>query len=165
MISIEELYRRHADDVLRFAFWLSGDRAEAEELTSETFVRAWSGADPARTETLRAYLFAITRNLYVTGRRRASRHGALDPAHADPSPAPDREAGARLELDLTMAALQEIPEAERTPLLMRASLDLPYEEIARALGISVTVAKVRVHRARKRLAALMERAPAEGGRR
>lgn len=160
---LEDMYRRHAKDVFRFAFWLCGGREEAEELTSEAFVRAWAGADPARTETLRAYLFAIVRNLYLNDRRRASRLGALDPEHVDPGPAPDREADARVRLDRTVEAMQALPESERTPLLLRAALDLPYEEIARVLGIAETVAKVRVHRARKRLSCLLER-PGGGAR-
>ena len=48
--------------------------------------------------------------------------------------------------------MQALPEIDRAVLLMRAHDDLSYEEIAAALGISVTAAKVKVHRARARLA-------------
>jgi RNA polymerase sigma-70 factor (ECF subfamily) len=52
-----------------------------------------------------------------------------------------------------LARLQSVPEIDRAALLMRAFHDLPYEEIAAALGISVASAKVKVHRARNILIA------------
>ncbi|MGH9730620.1 MAG: RNA polymerase sigma factor, partial [Candidatus Acidiferrales bacterium] len=50
-----------------------------------------------------------------------------------------------------LAALQELPEVDRTILLMRALDEMPYEEIAETLGIPVVTAKVKVHRARLKL--------------
>ena len=57
------VYERYADDVLRFALYLTGDRAEAEEIASETFVRAWLASGEIRVETVKAYLLSIARNL------------------------------------------------------------------------------------------------------
>ena len=51
-----------------------------------------------------------------------------------------------------LRALQEFPEVDRAALLMRADEGLPYEEIAVALGLPVATVKVKVHRARLRLA-------------
>lgn len=56
------------------------------------------------------------------------------------------------ELDRVLRALQEFPEVDRAALLMRADEGLPYEEIAAALGLPVATVKVKVHRARLRLA-------------
>ena len=56
------------------------------------------------------------------------------------------------ELDRVLRALQEFPEVDRAALLMRADEGLPYEEIAVALGLPVATVKVKVHRARLRLA-------------
>ena len=53
--------------------------------------------------------------------------------------------------------LQDLPEGERAALLLRVDHDLPYEDIASALGTSLSAAKVRVHRARVRLAAALEK--------
>ena len=55
------------------------------------------------------------------------------------------------EVRAVLAALQQLPEMERTPLLMRALDEMPYEEIAETLGISVGSARVKVHRARLKL--------------
>jgi len=160
-IGIEELYRRHARDVFRFAFWLSGDRAEADDLTSETFVRAWASGNPLRLATVKGYLFTIARNLFLQRRRRAGRRSdgrrrdeAAAPELPDPAPGPERSAHSRRELERTLAALATIPEAERSALLMRAEHGLAYAEIGRVLGISAGAARVRVHRARLKLASL-----------
>jgi RNA polymerase sigma-70 factor (ECF subfamily) len=152
MSAIEEIYRAYAPDVHRFAYWLCGDRAEAEDIVSETFVRAWAGADDLRAATVKAYLLTIARNLYLKRRRRASKQTAIDPALPDPGPDPSRRAEQQEEFDAVQRALACLPEVDRAALLMRVEEEMPYEEIARALGISLTAAKVKVHRARIRLA-------------
>ena len=153
MITFEELYRRHAADVFRFAFWLCGDRAEAEDLTSETFVRAWTNAKPIRSATVKGFLFTIARNLHSRARSRAGRYGgSLDPNLPDPAPDPGRSARARDRLRRTLDGLAQLPEADRAALLMRAEHGLPYAEIAAGLGITVGAARVKVHRARLSLA-------------
>jgi RNA polymerase sigma-70 factor (ECF subfamily) len=58
---------------------------------------------------------------------------------------------------VVVAALAELPEGERAALLLRVDHDLSYEDIASALGISVSAAKVRVHRARLRLTEALEK--------
>jgi len=151
MTGLEELYHRYSRDVFRFAFWLSGNRAEAEDITSETFVRAWVGTADLRMGTVKAYLIAIARNLFLQGRRRSRRHRELDVDFPDPGPGPESPVDRRDELRAVLDQLQTLGEIDRAALLMHAELELPYEEIARALGMSVTAVKVRVHRARLKL--------------
>ena len=68
------LYERYASDVLRFALYLTGSRADAEEIVAETFVRAWVATGDIRVETVKAYLLSIARNLHIAGHRaRAAR--------------------------------------------------------------------------------------------
>ncbi len=52
------------------------------------------------------------------------------------------------EFELVLVDLQHLPKIDRAALVMRAFDELPYEEIARALGISLAATKVRIHRAR-----------------
>ena len=151
MLTFHDLYERHAPDVYRFACWLSGDPAEAEDITSETFVRAWASSTPIRTETVRAYLFAIARNVYLQGVRRSRRQADLSTAQPDPAPGPDQVVAYRIDLGGVARVLQVLPEVDRAALIMRAQYDMPYEEIALALGLSISTAKVKVHRARLRL--------------
>src|SRR5690348_17984009 len=116
MNALEELYRRHAQDVFQFAYWLSGDRAEAEDITSETFVRVWVVGDGLRVGTVRAYLIAIARNLFLHRLRRTRREGPLDPELVDPGPGPEREVERRDDLRAARDALQALPEADRAAL-------------------------------------------------
>jgi len=152
-----ELYRNHAPDVFRFALYLSGNRTEAEDITAETFVRAWTSPEPIRMATVKGYLFTIARNLFLNGRRKAARHVELTETLPDPGPAPDAAIERDSELARALAALQRLPEIDRAALLMRAEDELPYEEIARALGISLASVKVKIHRARLALARLRDR--------
>ncbi len=78
MTNFSELYRRYSKDVFRFALYLSGDPAKAEDITSETFVRVWTAPEPIRMKTVKAYLFTIARNLYLQSLRKDSRSAELN---------------------------------------------------------------------------------------
>ena len=79
MTEFQEIYQRYAQDVHRFALYLSGDKALADDITSEAFVRLWASDEKIRPLTVKAYLFAIARHLYIDNRRSFSRHIAIDP--------------------------------------------------------------------------------------
>jgi RNA polymerase sigma-70 factor (ECF subfamily) len=155
------LYRTYAGDVRRFALFLSGDAALADDIVSETFIRMWNARARVDLTTVKAYLFAIARNLFVHERRQARRTAPMQPDVSDPQPDPHHQAHAREELAAVLAALQLLPEVDRSAVLMRADAGMPYEEIARALGISEAAAKVKVHRARMKLSAARQ-PPAAG---
>ena len=146
-----ELYRRHVGDVYRFLVWLGGDREEAQDLTAETFARAWAGADGLRLETVKAYLLAIARNLWLEARRRQREAAELDHEWPDDFPDPERTAAGRQRFAAVARALRQLPELDRAALLLRCEEGLAYEEIARILDISAGAARVKVHRARLRL--------------
>ncbi|MBN1165337.1 MAG: RNA polymerase sigma factor [Candidatus Krumholzibacteriota bacterium] len=151
MLSFQNLYENYAAEVYRFAFWLSGDGPEAEDITSETLIRAWVRRSVVRTETLKAYLFTIARNVCLERRRKKKRQVALEDLYYDPAPGPDRLLESRSELDRVKIVLQSLPEIDRAAFILRVQHELPYAEIARVLGLSLAAAKVKVHRARKRL--------------
>src|SRR5688572_20193052 len=109
MSEFEALYRRYAADVFRFALYLCGDRAEAEDIASETFVRVWTVHEGLRAPTVKAYLFAIARNLYLQDRRRSWRRSELSETLADRGPGPHAEAAGRAELQAVLRALQSLP--------------------------------------------------------
>ncbi len=153
MLTFEQLFRDHHSDVVSFAIWLTGNRSEAEDLASETLVRAWVRRDRLRTETLRAYLLAIARNLFLSRRRREAVHDELSEGLPDGEPDPQRRASSKIELDRVRCTLALLPEADRTALILRTEHSLSYAEIARVLEISEGTARVRVHRARRRLLA------------
>jgi len=151
MTDIENLYQHYAGDVRRFALYLCGDVVMAEEITSDTFMRAWMAAGRIRQPTVKSYLFTIARNAYIDLLRRAARHTQLD----ENMPAGQISAQTQMEQSAevreVLAALQQLPEMDRAVLLMRALDEMPYEEIAETLGIPVVRARVKVHRARLKL--------------
>src|SRR5271156_4370476 len=154
MTGFGALYKKYAPDVYQFALYLSGERGEAEDITSETFVRVWASSEPIRVATVKGYLFTIARNLYLQGLRKKSRQVALDEDLRDPQASPHAQAEQKEELRAVLARLQKLPEIDRAALLMRAFDETPYEEIAQALGISLAAVKVKIHRARLALADL-----------
>ena len=156
MNDIETLYRRHASSVFRFALGLCGDRGAAEDVVSETFVRLLTRAPRIETRTALAYLLAVARNTYLNGRRRRRREVPLPESLAAPEDDPDGRLDDRHRLESALAALGELPEGERAALLLRVDHGLGYEEIAAALGTTPGAARVRVHRARLRLAERLE---------
>lgn len=151
MTDIEGLYHRYAGDVRRFALYLCGDVVMADEITSDTFARAWLAAERIRQPTVKSYLFTIARNAYSDLLRRAARHRELDENMPDTRISAHAQMENSAEVGAVLAALQQLPEIDRTVLLMRALDGMPYEEIAAALQISVVAAKVKVHRARLKL--------------
>lgn len=153
--TFHELYSRYADDVYRFALWLTGNPHDARDITSETFARVWTAPEEPGMDSVKAYLFAIARNLHRKQWRRTSRLEALDEGMPDPVASPDESAERHDEFRRTLAAVQKLPEIDRTVLLMRAEQELSCEDIAATTGLSVTAAKVRMFRARARLAKLL----------
>ena len=151
MTEIEHLYERYAGDVRRFALYLCGDIAMADEITSDTFVRAWMAAGRIRQPTVKSYLFTIAGNAYTDLLRRAGRHTQLNENMRDRRISAQTQMEESAEVRAVLAALQQLPETDRTVLLMRALDEMPYEEIAETVGTSVVAAKVKVHRARLKL--------------
>lgn len=151
------LYRAYADDVFRFALYLCGDRAEAEDIASETFVHAFAAREPVRMGTAKGYLLTIARNLHLQRARTRSRQVPLDAELRDPRAGPELQGERSEELAAALEGLQRLPEPTRAALLMSAVDGLPHDEIARSLGLSVGAVKVRIHRARLALAGVRSR--------
>jgi RNA polymerase sigma-70 factor (ECF subfamily) len=153
MLNFQDLYESYASDVYRFAYWLTGDRPEAEDITSETFIRAWVNRTTIRTETLKAYLLTIARNAYLQRQRKKKHQAVLEDIYPDPAPGPQEQVETQLELLRAQKTLQTLPEIDRTAFVLRVQHELPYAEIARVLEISLAATKVKVHRVRKKLLA------------
>lgn len=156
--AFEELVRRTYADTYTLAFRLTGDEEDARDVVQEAYLRAHRGIRRFRGDAqFSTWLHRITANCAMTllDRRGRHRHDELpdDAAIADTSPLRDpshRADVASLRGEL-QEALLELPDKLRAVVVLRDIYDLPHEAIARELGISETAAKVRLHRARKRL--------------
>jgi RNA polymerase sigma-70 factor (ECF subfamily) len=156
--AFEELVRRTYADTYTLAFRLTGDEEDARDVVQETYLRAHRGLKNFRGDAqFSTWLHRVTANCSMNqlGRRRRHRHDPLpeDAPIADTSPA--RDPAHRADVDSLrselQAALLELPAKLRAVVVLRDIYDLPHEAIARELGISESAAKVRLHRARKRL--------------
>lgn len=152
--TFHRLYEAYAKDVFRFARFLTTSEDAAADITSETFLRAWVGRDTIRTETAKAYLLAIARNLARDRGRLISQW--QDAPMPDQTVAPNAET--RMELKRALAMVRTLPVQYREPLLLAAS-GVSYDDIARALNLSVSTAKIRVHRARLKLVSATTASP------
>jgi RNA polymerase sigma-70 factor (ECF subfamily) len=162
----DEVVREHADRVYRLAFRLAGNRADAEDLTQETFVRVFRSLAQYSPGTFEGGLHRITTNLFLdmVRRRQRIRFDALPEdatdrlAGADPGP---EQAYDEMHLDPEIqAALDALPPDFRVAVVLCDLEQLSYEEIAATLGIKVGTVRSRIHRGRVLLRqALAHRAP------
>lgn len=148
--AFEEIVRRHQAAVYRVGLRMLGSRADAEDVTQDTFVRAWRGLGRFRAHNaLSTWLYRIVtrRCLDTIAARRPTEQ--LEAASADPNardPATVVEEHARVEAILR--AVTELPADQRAALVLREFEGLAYTELAEVLGISIASVKGRLHRAR-----------------
>jgi RNA polymerase sigma-70 factor (ECF subfamily) len=160
--SIEELVRTHHRGVYSFARRVLGDEERALDVTQETFVRAFryrDSFDPAKG-SVRAWLFAIAANRIREARKKAARAPSPldDPGALVSDSVEGLEAFARGALREEVArALEELPQDFREVLVLRYVSDLSMEEVAAALDISLSAAKMRALRGRDLLARRLAR--------
>jgi RNA polymerase sigma-70 factor (ECF subfamily) len=155
------IYDRYRADVHRFALFLTGDWARAEDLVADTFVRAWCARGPIRHDTVKAYLFTIARNLHRDARRRHREHVELEATVADRSPGVEALVEQRAALRRVRQILQRVPKTDRKALLLFVFRDMSYAEIALNLGISVGATRSRISRAREALNLGLDAVPRE----
>jgi len=105
MTDFQQIYQRYAPDVYRFALYLSGNPALAEDITSETFVRLWTSDETIRMQTVKAYLFAIARHLYIDDRRAARRRAEIGSQLMETGSSPETVATSRSELQWVLKLL------------------------------------------------------------
>ncbi len=157
------LVREHGNEVYTLARRLVGDPHLASDVAQETMIRAWRALPSFRGDAaFSTWLHRITVNTAWTQKKRARRHSgtSLDDLAevAAPYTAEHPEvAGEILELRGRLRlALDSLPESQRQVVILKDVYDWSHAEIADAMGISVTAAKVRLHRARARLARFLE---------
>ncbi len=146
------LYDRHAERVRGYHLRRSGDAQAALDLTAETFAQAWLGRGRFRDEadgSAAPWLFGIARNVLLASVRRGrmeraalERLGVRDRWDAPESAADPAEGW----LEGADELLDTLPEEQRRAVSLRVMDDLPYQEVADALGTTPGAARVRVHR-------------------
>ena len=160
-----ELVRIHQHEVFTLAVRLVGDRTLAADVAQEAFVRAWKAIGRFRGDAaFSTWLHRITVNAAWTQRTRAKRHQVHDLDAVREMPDSDLRsspelAGERAELRMVLGgALNRLPQQQRAVVVLKDIYGWSHQEIAESLSISVTAAKVRLHRAHVRLRQMLRTA-------
>lgn len=155
-MKLEDLYKQYAKKVHQYAYYLSGNKTMAEDITSETFIRAWVSIDRIRESTVNAYLSTIARNYYFELQKSKKSFGndlTINNCSLDSSELLSIEN----DLRTVLSAMQLLKEKERSALLLRARNDLSYQEIAEVLNLTISNSKVLVCRARMKLKKILKK--------
>jgi RNA polymerase sigma-70 factor (ECF subfamily) len=158
-MELEPTLARLAPALLRLALGLTGDRSESEDLAQEALaalVRHWRQHGPP--ESPAAFACTVVRRQALRRGLRARRLEPLEalPEGAAPGPLPDETAEGRGEFARALRALGSLEPGDREALLLAAVGGLTTAEGAAVLGLSPSAYKMRVHRARQRLARALE---------
>ena len=164
-VAFGELVRIHQHEVFTLAVRLTGDRTLAADVAQEALVRAWKAIGRFRGDAaFGTWLHRITVNAAWTQKTRAKRHQAhdldsvMEQAETDVRSNPEL-AGERVELRAILGeALNRLPDQQRAVVVLKDLYGWSHKDIAESLSISVTAAKVRLHRAHLRLRDLLKEA-------
>jgi RNA polymerase sigma-70 factor (ECF subfamily) len=161
-----ELVGKYKQPLFNFVFRTLRDENEAEDVAQNTFLQVWkSRARYERTAKFSTWLFTIARNLCLNEIRRRSRHPAesIEETHAEHEDQPRQQYEDKkvflptenvLHGELARKieeALAELPENQRTAILLCRQDELSYEEIAEVLDCSLSATKSLIHRGRETL--------------
>lgn len=159
-------------DVYSLCLRILGDPDDASEATQDAFLKAWRGLKGFRGDAMfTTWLYRVATNAAISkhrSRTRRNRHEARTDdeilAQIPSAASTESTAGARLEVQEVEQALALLPESYRAALVLKDVYGLTIEEIAKQLDCSETNAKVRIHRARKKLKEIVYGDPDRGVR-
>jgi RNA polymerase sigma-70 factor (ECF subfamily) len=160
----DDFVNEHKGRVYGVALRVVADPDLAADVVQETFLRAWRGLARFRGESqVSTWLHRIAINTALTARRRAARNDdtsldSIDEVVAESTPYADPERrGEVLDLRARLEeALDSLPPGHKAVVILKDIEGWSHSEIAERLGISESAAKVRLHRAHRRLAQLLE---------
>jgi RNA polymerase sigma-70 factor (ECF subfamily) len=155
-----ELVRRHYPKTVQVVHRFCGDPSLAEDATQDAFLRAWMNLPTFRVgSSFRNWVYRIAINAAVDALRRRSVESLNDenvPIEAERAPSPEMILIAKERTAAVQQAIQSLPQAARSVLVLREYGELPYREIAEILDIPFGTVMSRLNYARTRLRQLLE---------
>jgi RNA polymerase sigma-70 factor (ECF subfamily) len=159
-VRVTRLFESMRPDLLRFALWLTRDRALAEDVVQEALLRAWRSRDALKDPACaRAWLLTIVRREHARlYERKRLELVSLNEAF-------EHEGGALLsrddsEVQALRSAILQLPIEYREPLIMQVLGGFSVDEIAHELGLTASAVLTRLFRARNKLRTLYGLTPA-----
>lgn len=154
----EALVSEYYNDIFRYAYWLSKSRQLAEDLTQETFMRAWRAFDSLQSAgAAKAWLFTILRR--ENARLYEKFRPELDDIDDHQSAIPDtrhNEPDQQMEMQLLHKAIATLEPEYREPLILQVIGGFSGEEIATMLNLNNNTVMTRLFRARNKLRAVLD---------
>lgn len=152
-ISFQNTVLPLSDRLFRLALRITMNRAEAEDVVQDTLLRVWEQRKQwEQINNLEAFAIAICRNRALDVMKRAGRDTEkLDEMAHFSSQTPQEQLETREEISLVRQLMDNLPEVQRTIILLRDIEGKTYQEIAQTLDISETQVKVYLHRARTKI--------------
>jgi RNA polymerase sigma-70 factor (ECF subfamily) len=155
-----EIYDRHVVRVYRHIYYLVGDAREAEDLTAQTFLKAWEaiGRYRERGAPIVAWLLRIAHNLTVSYLRSRRDHSELDDGYVDQKRSGNPEEVLEQSSDerSVREAVMQLRDEQRQVIMLRFVEEMGYQEVAQVIGKSVPAVRVIQHRALGNLRKIMQ---------
>jgi RNA polymerase sigma-70 factor (ECF subfamily) len=168
--AFDELVRLYERRIFNFALRLSGNHHDAEDITVETFIRVFNAIANFRGDaTFSTWLFRIAHNVFLDMRKKERAHPhtslqdvlELDESEVtrqveDPAPLPERVAEDAELSQILRRAIDELPDYQKTMVLLYHTQNKSYEEIAEIMHLPIGTVKSRLNRARIALKSKLE---------
>lgn len=152
----EELIRRHRDRIYRIALRITGDPADADDVTQEVVIQLWTAlAGFAGTSSFTTWLYRVVVNRSLDLRRRRRPYDEPTETDLAPTAGPERSVVASEELRAGLDAITRLPETLRVPLVLCQIEGLSYAQAAAITKTSEATVRGRLARARTTLLAEM----------
>jgi len=149
--AFEELYRLYEKPLSNYLYRLSGNRARAEDLLQDAFLRVWKAAPNYEPSAkVSTYVFRIAHNLFLNDAARR-REKALESIEAETRSDPASDLNRQELQSAVQRAVEALPDGEREVLLLSEYNGFKYAEISEILGIPVGTVKSRMFSAVQRL--------------
>lgn len=151
--AFERLYHENSGRVYAVCLRMTGNTAEAEDLTQEAFVRAWKKLSTFRGDSaFSTWLHRLTVNLVLTNRRSHTRRTSRETSTGDLSQyeGESKATAPGLRMDIE-AAIDTLPERARQVFVLHDVEGYRHDEIAEMMGVATGTTKAQLHRARKLL--------------
>lgn len=159
--AFDELVRRHQKTVLNIAWRYAGDRALAEDLAQEIFVKVWRARGSYRPEArFSTWLYRIAVNRCLNEIRSRPRQAPLpveETLEETAGTRPDDDLRRRELRDAVRRAVDDLPANQRMAVILSRFHELPYEQIADAMSVSLEAVKSLLFRAREKLKEALEK--------
>ncbi len=151
----ENLVHAYSPWLYRYAYWLSGEKAAAEDLVQETFLRAWRFLGSLKDEgSAKSWLTTILRR--ENARKYERKQFQYSDVEMDSIPSEAQDFDTRPEVSALRIALRDLPEKYREPLVLQVLEGYSLNEIAEMFNLPRNTVATRLHRARQKLRVVLQ---------